>query len=189
MVTGRLASFASAMTAMTDAARRLDRNLLPILVLTALVIPLARLAPYFITQDTWLDLVGGRWVVQHGLPQHDQLAVWTRGVRWIDQQWLAQLGLYEVENLGGIRLLAAAGVAVILSTLALSIFAARSLGASASAAAAGSALALLPGNVTLVLLRAQSLALPLFVLGYWVLASDGRKPSSRVLLVLPIIAL
>jgi hypothetical protein len=177
------------MTAMTDAARRLDRNLLPILVLTALVIPLARLAPYFITQDTWLDLVGGRWVVQHGLPQHDQLAVWTRGVRWIDQQWLAQLGLYEVENLGGIRLLAAAGVAVILSTLALSVFAARSLGASTSAAAAGSALALLMGNVTLVLLRAQSLALPLFALGYWLLASDGRKPSGRVLLVLPIIAL
>src|SRR5439155_25681604 len=42
-----------------------------------------------IAPDTWLALVDGRLIAQHGLPHTDHLTVWTAGVRWVDQQWLA----------------------------------------------------------------------------------------------------
>src|SRR5437763_7749397 len=57
-----------------------------------------------LAQDGWLALVSGRWIAQHGLPAHDSLAVMTHGRPWIDQQWLAQLGLYGLWRAGGFKL-------------------------------------------------------------------------------------
>ena len=48
--------------------------------------------------------VSGRWIVQHGLPTHDALTVLSHGHRWIDQQWLAQLALYGLWRLAGVKL-------------------------------------------------------------------------------------
>src|SRR5688572_26980309 len=50
--------------------------------------------PYELFQDTWMVILGGREVVEHGLPSHDTLTIWTQGREWIDQQWLAQLVFY-----------------------------------------------------------------------------------------------
>src|SRR5437588_9411717 len=44
--------------------------------------------------DTWLTLLGGREILQHGLPHRDALAVVSHGRAWIDQQWLSQLFFY-----------------------------------------------------------------------------------------------
>jgi len=49
--------------------------------------------------DSWLALVGGREIVEHGLPVRDHLATVTAGRRWADQQWLGQLGLYGLYRL------------------------------------------------------------------------------------------
>jgi hypothetical protein len=46
--------------------------------------------------DSWLALVGGREIAEHGLPLRDHLATVTAGRRWANQQWLGQLGLYEL---------------------------------------------------------------------------------------------
>src|SRR2546423_6589379 len=54
--------------------------------------------------DGWMALLSGRVVAQHGLPSHDTLTIWGHGRKWVDQQWLAQLVLYELERLGGLRL-------------------------------------------------------------------------------------
>ena len=59
--------------------------------------------PLHLVQDSWLALVSGREVAQHGLPRHDSLTVWTAGDRWIDQQWLGQLVYYGLARLGGMR--------------------------------------------------------------------------------------
>ena len=55
-----------------------------------------------LTQDSWLALIGGRDVAAHGIPHQDTLFVITHGARWIDQQWLAQLVIYDLYKAGGL---------------------------------------------------------------------------------------
>ncbi|MDX6514814.1 MAG: hypothetical protein QOH73_480, partial [Gaiellaceae bacterium] len=64
--------------------------------------------PHAIQSDTWLALVAGREVAQHGIPAHDTLTIWGQGKSWIDQQWLAQLAFYRLFALGGFPLVALA---------------------------------------------------------------------------------
>ena len=59
--------------------------------------------PQELVQDSWLTLVSGREVVEHGLPGADRLTVWTLGSDWVDQQWGAQLAFYGVFLVGGLR--------------------------------------------------------------------------------------
>jgi len=167
--------------------RIFDRELPIILSLTVIAVGLAAIAStLFVVQDTWLDLVGGRQVYQHGLPNRDTLTLWTHGVRWIDEQWLAQLSFYALASLGGIQLLLIWGAVLVMATLLMCAIAARRLGGSPSMAAACLWIPVVVA-IWLVFLRAQIFALPLFVLLYWLLASDARRPSFRVLLALPIL--
>src|SRR5262245_34862513 len=61
--------------------------------------------PSLIVNDSWLNLVAGREMVEHGLPSHDQLTVYGLGATWTDQQWLAHALMYGVYSLGGFALL------------------------------------------------------------------------------------
>src|SRR5207302_10319557 len=83
-----------------------------------LVIGLASFSPALVTQDFWLALVSGREVAEHGLPHVDYLTVMASGHHWVDQQWLAQLVLFE---LGRIGIGAAAAVCLLSIAAALSI--------------------------------------------------------------------
>jgi hypothetical protein len=169
-------------------ARFLDQECLAVLVLAAVVVELLRWAPSLLEPDTWLALVGGREVASHGLPQHDTLTVWTHGARWIDQQWLSQLTLYRLDKLGGSSLLVGSGIALMSAAVMGVVMIARRRGASArsSALAAGCVLPVIGFQPEV---RTQTLALPLFVLVYWLLTGDGGRASRRVLLVLPILVL
>jgi hypothetical protein len=71
------------------------------LTVTAVVIaaPVSMIVP-----DTWLALVDGRWIAQHGLPHVDQLTVWSHGAHWVDQQWLGQLSFYGLARVGGVKM-------------------------------------------------------------------------------------
>src|ERR1700740_3743203 len=46
--------------------------------------------PSNLSQDGWLALVAGRTIAAHGIPHHDYFTHMSYGVRWVDQQWLAQ---------------------------------------------------------------------------------------------------
>ena len=77
-----------------------------------LAVPIALLALFSLVQlprefdvDSWLALVSGRLIWQHGIPQHETLTVMSHGIVWVDQQWLAQLASYGIERLGGLGLL------------------------------------------------------------------------------------
>jgi hypothetical protein len=166
----------------------IERESLWLFVLAAFAILLAIRLPVLVAPDTWLTLVGGREIVEHGLPHHDTLTVWTLGKTWVDQQWLAQLAIYGAVAAGGLRLALALHLAVLVGTLAVVLLAARRLGASPRSTAVGGALFLLAGAASTVL-RAQTLALPLFALLLWLLLTDVRAPSNRVLVSLPLIAL
>ena len=144
--------------------------------------------PAQVVQDSWLTLVSGREVAQHGLPHHDSLTVWTLGTRWIDQQWLGQLFYYGLARLGGIRAVLLVHALVLVSTTAIGMRAARGLGASVpSVVVAGlAALTVAPWAIQM---RAQDLGELAFVFVLALLALDARRPSRRVYLVVPLLFL
>jgi hypothetical protein len=146
---------------------------------------LASWLPMMFVPDSWLTFVDGRLIALHGLPREDTLAHWTLGRRWIDQQWGAHLVYYEVVRFGGIRAAGALTLACVAAALGSIAIVARKLGASPRSTAVG---ILLPvaGAPWLAEVRTQTLALPLFVAVYALLAFDARAPRRHVLAVLPV---
>ena len=145
--------------------------------------------PSHVASDTWMTFAFGREIVHHGLPQHDVLTVWAHGRTWVDQQWLGQLIFYGAYALAGIRGAIAVQTLCLTAAMALAIVAARRHGGSTRSVTwitLGSFLVVAWGSWTL---RVQSLVFPLFVGLLWLLAEDSRRPSRRVLLALPIVAL
>jgi hypothetical protein len=145
----------------------------------AIVVLLA--LPQELVQDTWLTLVSGREVVEHGLPHRDALFAWTAGRPWVDQQWLAQVLLYGLDRVGGMRVVAAANVVLLVTTAAVALAVARRR-ASARAVFAVALVCLLVAPWGLQL-RAQSFAELLFVLVLALLV-DEKPPAGRRLAVL-----
>ncbi len=138
--------------------------------------------------DSWYSLLSGRLIAHHGLPHHDTLTSLTLGRTWVDQQWLAHLGLYGLWALGGWRV--ALLSVVVLYTAALVILAgsARAGGASPRSVAivmVGSYLA----GLTNTVYRAQIPAFVLFAIVLALLLADERRPSRRVYLVFPVLVL
>jgi hypothetical protein len=143
--------------------------------------------PQVLVQDSWLTLVDGREIVRHGLPAHDHFAVWTSGDSWIDQQWLAQLVFYGLFALGGLKLVLLSHVGLLTAAFGSALASARLRGASEKSVCLAGFVAMLAAPWELQF-RAQTLGTLLFV---WVLAlllADSRRPSRRVLLVLPLLA-
>jgi hypothetical protein len=142
--------------------------------------------PKLLAPDSWLAFVAGREIVDSGLPRRDTLTTWAAGAEWIDQQWLGQLLLYAAEVVGGPRAALLVGTAVILATFVIIAAYGRRRGAS-------------PGSVAIVListmiagaastaLRTEILAYPLFAVVVGLLLTDARRPSGRVLLVVPLL--
>ncbi len=141
-----------------------------------------------IIQDTWLALLAGRDIAEHGLPHREPLTVLAHGRRWIDQQWLAQLAMYELDRAGGVVLVGFVNAVLVMAGLLGAILAARRLGASAR-----SIVRVLPLVVWTIALtasvRTQPWAYPLFSALLWLLASDTRRPSGRIWWCLPLLAL
>src|SRR6187455_1035494 len=52
--------------------------------------------PALIVNDSWLNLVAGREVIENGLPSRDEITVYGLGATWTDQQWLAQVVMYGI---------------------------------------------------------------------------------------------
>ena len=139
--------------------------------------------------DGWMALLSGRVVAQHGLPSHNTLTIWAHGQRWVDQQWLAQLVLYELERLGGLPLVLLIHAALVTLGLGAAAVLARRLGGSARSVtwvALPVLVAYWPGAA---IMRPQSFAYALFVGVLWLLLDDLRLQSRRVYLVLPLLVL
>ena len=167
----------------------LEREGLVVTVVSAYAASVAYRLPWRVAQDAWLALVGGRQILHHGLPGTDSLTYWTAGRHWVDQQWIAQALSYSLYSLGGLKLFALTHVALVVLALGLVVVTARRRGASPRAVAwltisVCYLFALAAGHV-----RTQSFAYPLFALVLLLLLEDVRRPSRRVLLVLPVLVL
>lgn len=166
---------------------RLEALFAPVVATLACVLLL--LLPAQMSPDGWFALVSGREIVAHGLPSHDTLIVWGHGQRWVDQQWLAQLGYYGLYSLDGLRLALIVNAAIVVGAFAAAVAFARTRGGSLrNVLAVSLPVAFVIGRDASAL-RPQSLALPLFVALLWLLIDDARRPSRRVFLVLPLLAL
>ena len=166
------------------ALRLLEENGPLVVLLASLGAALLLLGPALLVSDSWLAFVAGREIVDHGLPSHDAIAVFTHGTRWTDQQWLAQLILYGEWTLGGLRLAVIVNVGLVALTFTSAVIAARLRGASARSVLyfAVPCLFVAPWAWQV---RPQTFVLPLFVWTIYLLTQDVRRPARITFLVFP----
>jgi hypothetical protein len=144
--------------------------------------------PALLVNDSWLNLMAGREVIENGLPDVDELTVYGLGSTWTDQQWGAQVFLYGVYSLGGFALLSIMACVFVVGAFTLAAAASRSLGAGARAIW----LLFLPVLISAALgwsIRAQMLTLPLYTGLLWLLATQARRPNNLVWISLPMLVL
>jgi hypothetical protein len=166
----------------------LAREPFVLLVLAVDAVVLTTLLPGLVGSDTWLALLGGRYVSENWIPHHDSLAIWSDGTRWVDQQWLGQLVMYGEHAAGGLRLVLVAHLLVLIGSLALALtFARRSGGSARSVGVIGTAAALVALQSSAA--RTQALAYPLFIALFWLLSAQVKRPGARVFLALPLLVL
>ena len=93
-------------------------NPFPLLLVCVVgILLLVVLAPALIVGDSWLTLMGGREVVQHGLPATDSITILSGGSTWTNQQWLAQVFFYGADAIGGIKAVVLLDILLVLLTL------------------------------------------------------------------------
>src|SRR5437660_2397560 len=169
-------------------AASLEENGTLVVVVAAFAAVLVTHLRTALAADGWMALLSGR-VVAHGLPSHDALTIWAHGRKWVDQQWLAQLVLYELERLGGLRLVLLVHAALVTLGVGGAAALARRLGGSARSAtwvALPVLIAFWPGAA---IMRPQSFADVPIVGVLWLLLDDLHRQSRRVYLVLPLLVL
>jgi len=149
---------------------------------------LIALLPNDLRGDTWIALTAGREVAGHGIPHHETLTTVAHGRVWVDQQWLAQLMLYELERVGGLALIGFVDIALVLGALVGAMWAALRLGARRRSVAWILPLAVW-GMLTGLEVRTQALAYPMMVALLYLLAADGRRPSRTVWWCVPLLVL
>jgi hypothetical protein len=141
-----------------------------------------------VATDSFLALVCGREIATHGLPHTDALAVVSAGRTWTDQQWLGQLSIWAVGQVGGLR--TALAFQALVTAAAYAICARHALSRGASPAAtfvcgvAGFGL-----GAPFFTLRPQMFSLLGFAALLVLLSDDVRSPSKRVFWALPILVL
>jgi hypothetical protein len=154
----------------------LAQESLPVVVYSAFLGLLAVLVPQLLAADGWLALVGGRLIAHHGIPRHDTLAALTSGRDWIDQQWLGQLAIYGLDDVGGVRLVLAVNVVLVAGAFVAAGFYARRRGAQPATLAIVLLAASLPFLVTAMNVRTQTFVYLPFVVLVALLVRD--RPSS-----------
>jgi hypothetical protein len=162
---------------------------MPVIVVAAFALVILLSLRGALVVDGWLDLVSGREIVQHGLPSHDALTVMAHGRSWVDQQWLAQLVLYELVRVGGVKLALFVHAALVIGALVAAAGLSRRLGASARSTTWICLPVLIAFKPDAAVMRSQSFSYLLFVVVLWLVLTDARSPSRAVFLVFPVLIL
>lgn len=163
-------------------------NHLLVVVILLLATVLLAIGPELFVQDSWLTLVSGREIAQHGLPHHETLTTIPLGRTWTDQQWLAQLLFFGLDRIGGLGLVVLFHSLMVSGALAITVIASRVRGASSRMTLVGAVVCLFVAPWSWQL-RAQSIALPLFALTLALAATDPRLAARRTFLVFPTLVL
>jgi hypothetical protein len=168
----------------------LEANALFAVAIAAIGVISFVLIPDHLNQDGWLALIAGRNVALHGIPHHDTLNVLTHGVRWVDQQWLSQLAIYELDRLGGLALYSIVYVALTVVGFGMALAAGRALGGTERHVLWTLPIASFLYVAGAFQIRTQGFAYPLFAATLWLLADAVRSPTRRrVYWVFPLLIL
>jgi hypothetical protein len=140
--------------------------------------------------DSYTVLYVGRWIARHGIPHREVFTAAAHGRRWIDQQWLAELGFYEAWALGGYALVAAAAAGLVALTSGLLAGLIRRRGGSVVISISFSSLAIAIA-LPYVFVRAQDTALPLLAALLILCLTDAEhaRPQRRLVLLIPLLVL
>jgi hypothetical protein len=170
--------------------RIVETSPFPILLVCLVgIVLLSVFAPALVVGDTWLTLMAGREVVDHGLPSTETITVLGQGATWTDQQWLAQVVFFAAHGLAGMRAVVFLDIVLVLVALGLVTATARTGGASSRSTFLVGLLAVLAGPWGWTI-RAQTAALPLYAGVLWLLVDASRRGvRRRTLLVLPLLVL
>jgi hypothetical protein len=166
----------------------LEREGLAVLVVATYAAGVLVRMPNAMLSDSWMTLVAGRTILHHGLPTFDKYTTWAQGVRWVDQQWLAQIVFGGLALLGGVKLAVLGNAVAMIAGLALAVVAARRLGGGPRSVPLVATLAI-PQLAGVWLLRAQSLTYVMFAALVWLLVADARSPSRRIVIAFPLLIL
>ena len=166
-----------------------DRDVLLGVVIGAIACVLLFSATALFQQDSWLALLAGREIWNSGIPHHDTLTLLTEGRRWVDQQWLSQLGIFALYRVGGLGLVSVVHTALVVASLAGSVAIGRRRGTEFPALLLVLVMGLPLVLIASVVVRTQAYAYPLFVATVYLLSSDSRSPSNRVYWTLPLLVL
>lgn len=113
--------------------RLLDREAALVALGGIYLLLLIRLLKLSFLSDSWLSLAGGRTIAANGLPHTNSWTVIGSGRPWANQQWLAQLCLYEIDRIGGVALLGLTELALVGVGITFLLVGARRRGASTRA--------------------------------------------------------
>jgi hypothetical protein len=140
--------------------------------------------------DSFRDLFLGRWILEHGLPHREAIAIANRGGGWVDQQWLSDVLAYGTWKLGGYQGLAVLNASAFAAAYGLLACLMRRRGASVAVAISFAPFAMVSA-FTLVFIRAQMLVLPLFIGVLWLCLEDSKEErfQRRTLLIAPLLVL
>lgn len=138
---------------------------------------LASLAQVLATQDLYLHIYAGRWILANGrIPDHDIFSGSMLGAPWVAHEWLASVAwalLHDHLGWGGVLGLTALALAVAIAVLTQDV--ARTLGPAGAIAAAVLAWGL---TVNHLVARPHILALPLMVI--WMVAHVRARHGNRI---------
>ncbi|MBZ0114993.1 MAG: hypothetical protein K8J08_21210 [Thermoanaerobaculia bacterium] len=179
----RRADPASTTTGMaTDASASLRWSLAPLLALATLAATF-KIRSY----DTFWHLAAGHWILDHRrLPNPDPLRFTAEGHRWVDHEWLFQVGLAWLERMGGLSALSVLRILAVVGLAWVLWIACRRLGASriSTALIAGAAVWIARPRF---FLRPELLTLVLLSVFLLLLLEVRRRPSAAS--ILPLIGL
>lgn len=134
--------------------------------------------------DLAYHLRAGAAILEEGIPRSDSYTFTVVGDSWLDQQWGAQALLRLVYDAGGFELLVVVRALLAGTAFAFVFLACRGRGASPRTSAILTILGFLVAVPTMAL-RPQLLALPLFAVALWSVATRGTHPR-RVWLIPPL---
>jgi hypothetical protein len=161
----------------------------PFLILVAVLLMLLVVGTRdFVKGDTWFNLVAGREVAESGIIHSDRTTALGWGTPVVDVQWLAHLVFFAVADHVGLTGLVVIGAAWIAGCFVLGGAIALRTGATPGRVLLASLLAFTAVGSALVL-RAQTLVYPMFVLFPAVLWLDVRAPRARTWWLVPVAVL
>lgn len=155
---------------------------IPILIPT-----LAQLRSRMLTTDLAYQVRVGNWILETGsIPKHNTYTFAGDEIRWVDQQWGAQVVLALTHRLGSWSAILMLSAVLVGVSSWLLYLACRAAGASYRTAALLTFAGIMVAGPSLAM-RPQLFAVPLFACTLWILA--GRARHTRRLWALPVLAL